>query len=387
MLLALICWLGTLFPHTPAPPMTPDEQEWLLPTTNTGTPLTAIHDGRINNPRLWTRGAAWELGVGDAMDLCEHIALAPALWQEIRTFDGPRLDRRVRAVQLLIRAIELFDRLPSQPATMSDIVVLKSFIERRHHQFVLAQAPIAGFAHVTYKGTVVIPRVPYSKTGLPTRAIILHEMTHFFQITNYRHAYQYWNSQVGPEAMELAAMIVETREAIREGLTVGDLEWLDTAYPPLVYAGSRYLLPQLSVPRIDGSLLYRYVIRYGPNLNGDMEHDLLEIEQWTHRFETIGPLLPINLMYRQKDIMRRWAYECRSGIVSGLAAATQEYLGVNDCGSAIPTPHFNWTDYDDDDDTRTTPVEAYQLALDSLPDHKPDRHLLRAYEFLTQIAR
>jgi hypothetical protein len=232
------------------------------------------------------------------------------------------------------------EKWPEQGFTEKDVQDLRNFI-RKGDKLILTkwQDPNPGFAyvapilpdsfelgHMVYK--IVLPMSPLSISGYCDRSVLLHEMTHYCQgVYPPEGQMKYSSSFGGPdsdlECAELAAMIVESAEKVRQGWTGADFDrlaksaHLDDQYCGL-YGETPYHTgtPNNVVPRLTGDLFVSYLRRYGPQFTGDTAKDLVVLKNWVKRFEGVG--------------------QVQVGLVDRMGSTAQTWLGVNGAPSVYP---------------------------------------------------
>lgn len=279
-----------------------------------------MHADAVHRPRLFTRTGAVEF---DAM--CMVNQLEPIEHQ--LTYDG-------RPHVRLSTAIEAYRQIfhgHHHDLTEAEWLTLRKVLDGFGVELVLVDwnhmtGDVGGFD--PQSGTMFLPEVDLATEGLPAREIVLHEFAHLAQFWAVGHGatvQSFLSSPLRTDSMEFAAMVVETAALINDGYTRAEFEAVDR-HPVTMEAGYILFGHQLSMPmrpRLTGGLVYDYVVKYGPKLNGDMAHDLDEVRRWIVSFEVTG----------QQSFLVTWMAEARAAIVehrmTDLSAAAQEFLGIN----------------------------------------------------------
>ncbi len=340
--------------------------------------LVAEHGARWDLPHLWTRGGVIELGEYDAIMEANARLKDPNLQRLARS--GGSLDARIT----MKKWKEIFEGAKKEVAksgvqcfTAKDIDILRRWVTADGHTLIVTPTPEGGYAHVTGEGDISLPIVDWHPTKWPGRAVVYHEMTHYMQI-NWCHN-EHLVCGLDPEnaTYEFSAMIVESAEMAREGIT-GE-RWAQMDHEKWMIAK---LYPDfrnyeaVCPPRMNGSLFHDYVVRYGPVLTGDTVLDLLAIEGWTRRFENLGRFIPADLQSVPADWMDTVRLEQKNGFGDPLVSTCQTYLAMNGCPSAYPiiplAPH----------DTPYEEVNLGALFKRMLKLNPLDTNTLKALEFM-----
>jgi hypothetical protein len=359
----------------------PHQGHWpyFQPITVYEDALVGTHETRWDIPHLWTRGAQWELGVSQAYGDYEHNTLAPGVISEVLSGNILKLERRARFYIYWQDVQAIRTAFPCQPMTGGDMQAVQRCLAARHKQMFIVPDVTDSYAWVS-NGNLFVPHTPWTTSGWPPRIVVLHEMTHVFQQNDYPGRYWYCNNDTGVGTPELAAMIVETCEAIREGLTADQMEWLDTSAYPIKYVTNYYTFTPAMPPRVPGRLAYDYCVRYGPHLTGDVAKDLVVIEQWVKEFEPLGVFIPKFMAHANPQWRAVWDQEVQLGMVSPLTAACQEWLATQDCASAFLGV---FRDHHDGPAVPSTIRPALIARLGVTAQADPD--MLKALDFLAHV--
>lgn len=362
------CTLPQLPPLDPADPASPEPDKPSKTSFTIGPNswwwmVAHMHQCDLEQPRLFQRAADVEIEYSEAF----HEA-----WR--RSTDNATLDAFLRGD---LDAIEAWDTCrnimsqtkkeyltlyPEQGISDPDLKALKAFLRPGDKLTITKwQDPDPGFAHVGIapesfdEGRTVFevcfPTSPLSVTGYCDRSTVMHEMTHYCQLTlEPSHPgeivfYDAFNNVVAEgavfEPIELAAMIVEVAEKVRQGWTPEMFDRLASSDPvwtkfghAMGFSDGAGMYHQI-IPRFQGGLLVQMVTKYGPHFTGDMAKDLPILREWVRNFEEVGTL---NFRVLPGAMDWGWAaqHQLDEGKLSHLSAAAQTWLGINGCMSWFP---------------------------------------------------
>ncbi len=295
---------------------------------------------------------------------------------------------------------------PNEPVTEHDLDEIRTFITpvttpNQTLRLLPWSTPDDGFAYVA-QWEVVFPESRLTATGYCDRDTVLHEMTHFMQL-HFAHAGEYQFFKVTDteiySTIELAAMVVETAERVRQGYTVGMLDQIAREpffmdYPDLHWGCDyptlrdktwvdRPVMP-IRMPAMDAALLQQYVAKYGPQFTGCMHCDLQILKQWTHDFENVGKY---QYEAASDDMKRNWSVVVRMQIEAGemthLASTCQTWLGVQGVPAAWPQPFtIPLVEHMANEVVKTPDITELSLKL---TNQVPQENLDRACDFLRRL--
>ncbi len=257
------------------------------------------------------------------------------------------------------------------------------------------QAPTPGFAYVGLDPSsfqlghkvyqVVIGHSPIGFGGYCDRSVLLHEMTHYCQNRfppkdqmGYSAMFSVEDDSL--ECAELAAMIVECAEKVRQGWTGSDFDrlarsgYIDDPYCKLwgdepFSTGNHNNI----IPRLEGDLFVQYLKQYGPQFTGNTAKDLIVLKNWVQRFEGVG-----RQNYRALSGKIPWQLVARLQVAAGpvdkLASTAQTWLGINGAPSAFPYPPgpngiIENRKYDDE---QKIPLDVLIKKIHNMPGAKPE---------------
>ncbi len=299
--------------------------------------LKVMHGARWDLPRLWTRGGFIEISAAVMADECNARLQDEKLIYNSHHGDMHAKKELKRWRELYARLITEIGKTKLQCINENDLVSLRAWVTGDGFELVIMLTPDDGYAHVSGDGSVHIPHVPWLPTGWPGRSVVYHEMTHYMQIKFCPFENKTCDLNQWQATYELAAMIVESAEMVREGMT--DQDWVNldqskwiiaTLYPR--YRDFEAVVP----PRMGGALFREYLLKYGPQFTGSMIPDLFELERWTKSFENLGPYVPVQSEIIDPDWMSQIQKNVQGGLLSSLASTCQTYLAVNRCPSGYP---------------------------------------------------
>ncbi len=305
--------------------------------------ITAMHMARADTARLFTRLGSWELWSNDAMVDAQTRLNDPDViegWRAGR-MDYTHFHDSWAAEWLLAR--NRYRIFPHDDATTADIEAIRAFIAP--NVVTVEEGPTDGYAHVCPDGTVVFGCNAMTDSGLCDRSVVLHEMSHWFQF-RLKKSYGMSTQDYWHHSMELAAMIVESAEKIRQGYTADNWDTIDRMQVPYatdsVYACYEFERP--IYPHMGGRLAYQQILKYGPHFTGEMSKDLLILQDWIAAFEKPGsaayslmnPLVRGQYIeFARKDVER---HTC-----SPLFSTSQSWLAVNGARSFYPVKVQQWS--------------------------------------------
>jgi hypothetical protein len=193
------------------------------------------------------------------------------------------------------------------------------------------------------------------------------------------------------ETVELAAMIVETCERIRQGYTPKMLDDLarapdfQSAYPDLCHGWDYTAIRDLPhvqyivepvLPSMDGYLLYDYCVKYGPKLTGCLACDLDIVKDWVRDFERVGlarfsnEACPGGLARNYEAIVQ---FELLAHQTNHLASTAQTWLGINGAPSEYPVVPMEYNERHPKDTPDPTLGEVILHLQPVAPDEAFDR--------------
>ncbi len=313
--------------------------------------VTDMHGLLFDRPRLFARPAGWDIGLTGVLT---HVHAAECALPHIvgLVLGDPAetaAEDRLQADEARVR--RLYRSRPGAGLTDVDLAAIRACLAAAGWSLEVVPWGVQDSTYASsdlFRRVVRLPRSVLSGTGMCDRAVAIHEMTHFFQDT-FGRGYTYSRiGNPGEETCELAAMIAETAERLRQGWDAGVLADNDMDRLPWLRFPDLYPdeddAEAVAVPRLEGPLLASYLRLYGPRLDGIMAHDLDSLRDWTRRFEVVSrimyPALPAYWRARWAALARA---QVDAGLVDRLASVAQTWLAVNGMtsayGFAMPASH------------------------------------------------
>ncbi len=393
LLLVMAGGLGLGFggEEEPTPPDQPPQEDPFRLDDDQIT-IRAMHACVWHMPRLFARTAGWDIGwstvwLRSQTLLCDHDLIADMVHG-----DPVAIARENLLFEIQERAQATFRSRPCHGLTEADIAAIMCFLQEKgwHMKVVPWGSQDGSYAYAWFAAKeLAIPVNRLTDNWMCDRSVVLHEMTHFFQLTSLDDSYHY--CRVLPsdvfDQIELAAMIVETAEKMHQGWDLGMFEQNDRTTSPeasalQVFPDVDFLDQPVTVPRIEAGLLLHYMERYGPQFTGDMAQDLFIVRDWVRRFEGVGRI-PYGLLPEalQRDLTPYIRLQEATGQVDALNSTCQTWLAINGAPSIYdhvqgqPSPVA----------TYPLPVLTVEESMAAMPADLPEENLRRAREFLESL--
>ncbi len=331
--LALLVWSEEVPPELPR----------YIPQYDPGTDIIdAMHQTRPDADRLFSRLGSWELWCNDMIMDAQRRLENPTVRKYVQLGNPIYVNFHDVWVDEFAKAKRIYHIYPHQDATQDDLQALQALVAPC--RVTVDPGDTFGYAHVNRDGSIVFGTNVMTDSGLCDRSVVLHEMTHWFQ-QRLRRTYSNGTEDFAHPAYELAAMIVESAEKLRQGYSPDDWECIDRMQVPyandIAYAPFKFDPP--IYPHMGGWLAYQQLAKYGPHFCGSMAVDLIILRDWVVRFETAGAtvysLLPPGIRGQYIEFARR---DVERGTCSPLFSTAQTWLAINGARSFYPVQPIPW---------------------------------------------